>query len=84
MNTLDITAINLKAPYKVRYNNEKIVFKTDTNITYSISFEYYEELLEVKSFWFILSNLSQKSSPLDSKLRDTVICIVEEFFVSIR
>ena len=36
----------------------------------------------LKAYWFNLTNHSQKASPRDSKIRTTVILIIEEFFQS--
>lgn len=39
MQTLDISQINILAPYPVWYEGEEILFKTDYNILYSVAFE---------------------------------------------
>lgn len=44
MQTLDISQINILAPYPVWYEGEEILFKTDYNILYSVAFELKDEI----------------------------------------
>ena len=79
MNSLDVTRINIYAPYKVWSNGEISRFETDNGIKYLVDFEldsnpYYT------AFWFNLTNPEHTKSPGDIKIAQTVICIIEEFF----
>ena len=80
MNSLDIEAICLRAPYDVCYDHDgAILFRTDYGVEYSVTFDddanpYY------MAYWFNLSNMNNRTSPGDPKIPQTVICIIEEFF----
>ena len=79
MNSLDVTRINIYAPYKVWSNGEIYRFETDNGIKYLVDFEldsnpYYT------AFWFNLTNPEHTKSPGDIKIAQTVISIIEEFF----
>ena len=81
MRVLDIDRINRVAPYDVMFQNGKYVFKTDASIVFSVQFEQETELDNgYPVYWFHLINSESKPSPRDSKVRDTIICIIEEFF----
>lgn len=82
MNNLDTERINEYAPYKVEMEGGQYIFETDHNILYGVSFD--EDMMpgSLKAYWFNLTNHSQKASPRDSKIRSTVILIIEEFFRS--
>ena len=79
MQTLDISQINILAPYPVWYEGEEILFKTDYNILYSVAFEL-DDMLELTAYWFRITNRSGKKSPNDKKIQQTVIIVIEEFF----
>ena len=79
MKTLDLSQINILAPYPVWYEEGEIMFKTDYNILYSIAFEL-DDMLNLKAYWFRITNRSRKKSPNDKKIQQTVILVIEEFF----
>lgn len=79
MQTLDISQINILAPYPVWYEGEEILFKTDYNILYSVAFEL-DDMLGLTAYWFRITNRSGKKSPNDKKIQQTVIIVIEEFF----
>ena len=79
MNALDVTRINIYAPYKIWSDGDIYRFETDNGIKYLIDFEldsnpYYT------AYWFNLTNPEHSKSPGDTKIAQTVICIIEEFF----
>lgn len=76
--------INKTAPYKVeRGKDERTVkFTTDFNVTYVVGFEYTDILLCAETYEFAITNFNHKKSPRDSKLRDTIMAIVLDFFLS--
>lgn len=66
MNVLDISKINIFAPYPVWYESKEILFKTDYNILYSVAFEL-DDMLGINAYWFRITNRSGKKSPNDKK-----------------
>ena len=81
MNAFDLNRINRVAPYKVEFVNDEYVFETDYDIRYSVWFEPQPiPGSNVIAYWLNLTNRSQKASPRDVKIRNTVIFILEEFF----
>ena len=79
MNALDVTRINIYAPYKIWSDGDIYRFETDNGIKYLVDFEldsnpYYT------AYWFNLANPERSKSPNDKKIPQTVICIIEEFF----
>ena len=82
MKPLDINRINQYSPYKLEQVGDMYLFETDFNIQYAVWFEQDPISTAMPAFWFNLTNRSQKASPNDSKIRSTIIFIVEEFFRS--
>lgn len=81
MNPFDLNRVNQVAPYKVELVNDEYVFETDYEIRYSVWFEKQDiPDSTVVAYWLNLTNRSQKASPGDVKIRNTVIFILEEFF----
>jgi len=79
MNALDVTRINIYAPYKIWSDGDIYRFETDNGIKYLVDFEldsnpYYT------AYWFNLTIPEHSKSPGDTKIAQTVICIIEEFF----
>lgn len=79
MDILDISKINVIAPYPVWYEGDEILFKTDYNILYSVAFEL-DDMLGLTAYWFRITNRSGMKSPNDKKIQQTIILIIEEFF----
>lgn len=82
MKPLDLKLINRLAPYKVEFKSGEYVFETDYDIRYSVWFERDPVTEATPAYWFNLTNRSQKASPNDTKIRSTIIFIIEEFFRS--
>ena len=80
MKPLDLSRINFLSPYQVWKDERGYSFKTDYGIFYTVEFDPEDSGLEVVAYWFNLTNNSRKSSPNDTKIRDTVFCIIEDFF----
>ena len=80
MNPLDIEHLFLSCPYPVRQDGDEYTFKTDSGIVYSVDFKEEETFSPIPAYWFDLMNRSQKASPNDPKVRETVIRIIVEFF----
>lgn len=77
---LDLTRLNFRSPYQVWEGERGYCFKTDHGIFYTVEFDPEESGLDIIAYWFNLTNNSHKSSPNDVKTRETVFCIIEEFF----
>jgi hypothetical protein len=80
MNALDLGRLQLTAPYTIIKAGEDYLFRTDNDILYAVSFQEYDGIEGLNAYWFDLSNRSHSASPNDTKVRKTVICIIEEFF----
>ena len=80
MNPLDTERLFLTCPYPVKQDGDEYTFKTDNDIVYSVDFKEEPTFSPIPAYWFDLTNRSQKASPNDSKVRETVIRIIVEFF----
>lgn len=81
MNRLNIDSINDRSPYDVAYDEDgAIIFRTDFGVEYSVTFDDDANPLYL-AYWFNLSNMNNVVSPGDKKIAQTVICIIEEFFI---
>ena len=80
MKALDTVRLQLSAPYTVVQEGEEYLFRSDSDILYAVSFQAYDAIPGLSAYWFDLSNRSHKASPNDTKVRETVIAIIEEFF----
>lgn len=73
--------INKKHCYHViQVAGDTIEFVTDSGVEYQINFMPDYTLWEEYAYQFVIINKNKKSSPNDSKLKDTLIYIVEDFF----
>ena len=83
MNVLNIARINQRVPYDVWQTSEgDFNFLTEFDVLYRISFRIEQTIWDDGAYEFSITNLNQKSSPNDKKLRDTIFVIIEEFFAS--
>lgn len=80
MKALDVNVINQSAPYGVRIEDGSYRFHTDYDIAYIVEFEQEDVFENASAYWFGVVNRSHRPSPNDSKVRATIICIIEEFF----
>ena len=83
MNQLDLSSINERAPYQVsRLDKEGVYeFYTKHGIHYFVDFMEDDFLMTPNVYQFSIVNVNHKSSPRDSDVRDTVIAIVDDFFI---
>jgi len=79
METLNVTRININAPYKVWNEGDIYRFETDNGIKYLVDFELDGNPFYT-AYWFNLTNPEHTKSPGDVKIAQTVVCIIEEFF----
>lgn len=80
MSPLELSLLNLRSPYVVWEDAQGLHFRTDYDVVYMVEFCSYDVGLRSPAYWFNLYNLSGKNSPNDTKLQQTIVCIVEEFF----
>ena len=82
MEELDLTKINSYSPYVVERDSETglLKFISEFGISFSVSFENDDLLQNGESYQFVLINEEGTKSPRDSKVRETVMGIVDEFF----
>lgn len=83
MNSLDLARINATAPYKVEMggNISSYCFSTIYGVDYAVDFVIDDLLESDESYQLIIANLNNKKAPRDVAVRDTVMSIVEEFFM---
>lgn len=82
MNTLRLESINLHAPYRVWQTQEDshFYFQTDTGIQYDIVFSPDTSIINSGAYTIDIVNRQFVASPVDTKLKQTITAIVEEFF----
>uniref|UniRef100_UPI0025F457A1 DUF6169 family protein n=1 Tax=Prevotella sp. TaxID=59823 RepID=UPI0025F457A1 len=82
MKELALDRINANSPYLVELDVSTGLFKfvSDFGVSFSVAFEEDELLQSGESYQFALTNYEGIKSPRDPKVRDTVMCIVDEFF----
>ena len=80
MNLLDLDLLFYTCPYPVKYDGDEYTFRTDHDIVYAVDFKEEQSFAPIPAYWFDLSNRSQRPSPNDPKVRETVIRIIIEFF----
>ena len=83
MTELSLQQINIKAPYQVVCGGSIGMFKfvSDSNVVFGVAFEKDDLLQTCVSYQFAVTNYEGKRSPRDSKVRETIVAIVEEFFI---
>ena len=83
MISLSLDSINHKAEYKVEPSGRKdyCSFWTDFGVQYLVGFDEDNSSLVMTSYQLVIVNVNNKKSPLDPKVRDTIIAIVEDFFL---
>lgn len=80
MKSLNLNVINSLSPYTVWSQDDRYYFRTDFDIVYLVSFDAEEAFLVDKAYWFNLSNTSNRKSPRDYKIRETIFVLLENFF----
>ena len=81
---LNIEKINAKAPYKVTPipSVHFVSFLTDTGVQYAAGFDKDDTTIPLtETYQFSIINGNNKKSPRDPKVRETIIAIVENFFM---
>lgn len=80
---LNVDKINEKSPYLVKGIGDSYVsFETDYGVRYYAGFDPDDvSLPDEQVYQFAIVNINNKKSPRDSKVRQTIIGIVEDFFI---
>ncbi|MBQ9665347.1 MAG: hypothetical protein IJV33_02605 [Bacteroidaceae bacterium] len=83
MYSLDLPRLNLRSPYYVwEVKEDTYAFDTDYGVAYEIKLGVNTEVLQYEVCAFDINNKNGHPSPGDKNLRDTIIAIIEEFFLS--
>ena len=83
MQAFNLTRLNFHSPYKVWIDNGSYKFLTDYGVQYRIEFVENNNIWEdEKAYEFGILNENKKISPNDSKVKATIQCIIEEFFLT--
>ena len=83
MHAFNLTRLNFHSPYKVWIDNGSYKFLTDYGVQYRIEFVENNNIWEdEKAYEFGILNENKKNSPNDSKVKATIQCIIEEFFLT--
>ncbi len=81
MKKLDLNRLNLKSPYSVwEAGIQSYGFKTDYGVLFRIVFIDDQTIWESGAYEFAILNENNKPSPNDSKVKNTIFAIIEEFF----
>jgi len=80
MNPIDLALLNRLSPYVVTCYDAEYHFHTDYGVEYAVDFKYESAFGGIPAYWLDLSNRSQRPSPNDPKVLQTVMRIIIEFF----
>lgn len=86
MNPLDLERINSTSPYKVRLLKDEGAYEffTRHGVHYAVDFVEDDFLLSAISYQFTIVNVNHLASPNDKDVRDTILTIIDEFFIQNR
>ena len=83
MNALDLSQINRLSPYKVWSDDGRDYYvETSRGQIFDIGFMDDYSIWPAGAYQFTISNQSHQPSPLDQKLRETILLIIEAFFAA--
>ncbi len=81
MNALDLNRINRLAPYKVwTEDGRDYIVETSRGQIFVIGFMDDYSIWQSGAYQFTINNRSNQPSPLDLKLRETILLLIESFF----
>lgn len=82
MNSLSLHAVNASSSYEVSAVNDGCYqFFTDYGVHCTVEFVLDDSLLGHETYHLVIVNVNHQKSPSDVKVRDTIIAIIDEFFV---
>lgn len=84
MQPFNLTRLNMFSPYPVwQNNNESYTFRTDFGIIFRVIFTKNQNIWQnEEACEFGLFNENRLASPNDPKVKATIQCIIEEFFLT--
>lgn len=82
MDFLDLNHLNLVSPYPLWESSDSYNFRTDYGVLYRICFDLNQNIWENGAYEFGIQNENKVPSPNDVKVKQTIKCIIEEFFLS--
>ncbi len=81
MNSLDLAYVNRLAPYKVwTKEGRDYLIETSRGQIFVIGFMDDYSIWQTGAYQFTINNQSHRPSPLDYKLRETILLLIEAFF----
>ena len=82
MKQLSLKMINASSPYDVMMvDSNTYRFVTDYGVEIAISFDLDDLLEHCEAYMFNITNVNKHRSPRDMKVRDTVIAIIDNFWL---
>ena len=82
MKSLSLQAINESSSYEVSVVYDGCYqFFTDHGVHCSVEFVLDDSLMSRETYHLVIVNVNHQKSPSDVKVRDTIIAIIDEFFV---
>ena len=82
MNSLSLHAVNASSSYEVSAVNDGCYqFFTDYGVHCTVEFVLDDSLLSHETYHLLIVNVNHQKSPSDVKVRDTIIAIIDEFFI---
>ena len=82
MNSLSLHAVNASSSYEVSAVNDGCYqFFTDHGVHCTVEFVLDDSLMSRETYHLVIVNVNHQKSPSDVKVRDTIIAIIDEFFI---
>ena len=83
MNALDLTRVSRLSPYKVwTEDGRDYIIETSRGQIFVIGFMDDYSIWQSGAYQFTINNQSHQPSPLDLKLRETILLLIEAFFAA--
>ena len=83
MNSLSLESINSASPYLVTKQTESdFLFETEYGVEYKVGFMEDTSIWDEGAYQFYIINFNGKSSPRDTKVKDTILSLIDAFFDS--
>ena len=79
---INLDRFNARSPYKVTpaETDGFYEFTTDYGVIYSVGFMPDDSIISKNTYQFIITNVNNKPSPQDEKVKEAVIILIDEFF----
>lgn len=81
MQIFNLTRLNLNSPYKIWMRHSSYIFVTDYGVQYRIEFSQNQDIWQNGAYEFGILNENNRNSPNDPKVKKTIQCLIEEFFL---